>query len=165
MDLCTLIGVAEEAAPLPKLPLFLSPVPAGWPSPAEDYVEHSLNLHAHLVSNPASTFFLRVSGDSMIGAGIFDGDLLVVDRALTACSGSIVIASVGGELTVKRYVVRGKRMFLVPENPDFSKIDVTELDDFLVWGVVIHSVHSFRPRHAMNKPLQPQIGHHRKVAS
>ncbi|MDR1309472.1 MAG: translesion error-prone DNA polymerase V autoproteolytic subunit, partial [Deltaproteobacteria bacterium] len=105
-------------------PLFLEPISAGFPSPAEDYVQDCLDLQRLVVKNPAATFFLRVSGDSMGGAGISDGDLLVVDRSRQAASGSIVIASLGGELTVKRLRRRDGGIFLVPENDNYSEIDV-----------------------------------------
>ncbi len=87
-------------------PLYLSPVQAGFPSPAEEHMERPLDLHKHLVKHESATFFLRVSGQSMINAGIFDGDLLVVDRAIAAAHNKVVIAALDGELTVKRLVRR-----------------------------------------------------------
>ena len=92
------------------VPLFLCPIPAGWPSPAEDYVEDTLDLHKFAVRNEAATFFLRASGDSMTGAGIHDGDILVVDRSISPVSGKVVIIAIDGELTVKRLVKKGKRL-------------------------------------------------------
>jgi DNA polymerase V len=124
-----------------RLPSFVSPVQAGFPSPAEDYRGQDLNLHEHLVQNPAATFFARASGDSMINAGIHDGDLLVIDRSIPPENGSVVIAAVAGELTVKRLVLKERRAFLVPENDRFPNIDITGSEDTVIWGVVTHSIH------------------------
>ena len=122
-------------------PLYLSPVQAGFPSPAEDCMDQPLNLHEHLVRNKFSTFFLRVSGQSMINAGIFDGDLLVVDRLVPAAHNKVVIAALDGELTVKRLVRRKGRILLVPENPDYPEIDITEHEYAHIWGVVTYVIH------------------------
>ena len=133
------------AAPLdgnaPTLPLYLSPVKAGFPSPADDYVEDKLNLHTHLVRNEAATFFLHASGDSMTGAGIFDGDLLVVDRSIPAEHNRIVIAAIDGELTVKRLIRHDGKTYLAPENPDYPKFDITNREYVHIWGVVTYAVH------------------------
>ncbi|MDR1685819.1 MAG: translesion error-prone DNA polymerase V autoproteolytic subunit [Desulfovibrio sp.] len=126
-------------------PLFLSPAQAGFPSPADDYVDRKLDLHEHLVRNSASTFFLRASGDSMTQAGIRDGDLLVADRSLRPVNGCVVIASVGGELTIKYFVQRSGRALLVPANRAYPELDVTEREDALIWGVVTHAVHKLAP--------------------
>ncbi|QJT10246.1 LexA family protein [Oceanidesulfovibrio marinus] len=119
-----------------EFPFYLSAVPAGFPSPAEDYVEGTLDLNEYLVRHPAATFFVRVVGDSMRDAGIESGDLLVVDRALNPVSGRIVVAAVGGELTVKRLVEQGGSLLLMPANPAYTPLDVTEDDSFAAWGVV-----------------------------
>lgn len=133
-----------------QVPLSLSPVSAGFPSPAEDFVETQLNLHQHVVRHPAATFFVRVSGDSMTGAGIYSGDLLVVDRSLRAKDGDVVVAVVNGEFTVKRLVrgsatfgpvSQGGRWMLLPENPQYKPITMHQWDEWLVWGVVTHCVH------------------------
>ena len=106
-----IIGQADEACPMsPELPLYLSPVEAGFPSPAEDYTEQKLNLHKYVVRHEAATFFVRAHGDSMLNAGIHDGDLLVVDRAIAAEHNRVVIAALEGELTVKRLVRRDNRV-------------------------------------------------------
>lgn len=124
-----------------KLPLFSSHVSAGFPSPADDYKAKDLDLNEHLIKHPAATFFLRVAGDSMIGSGIHDGDLLVVDRSLDVKFGAIVIASLDGQLTVKRLVeINGKR-FLQAENPNYSPIEITEESDMKLWGVVTNVIH------------------------
>ncbi|MEC8043009.1 MAG: translesion error-prone DNA polymerase V autoproteolytic subunit [Verrucomicrobiota bacterium] len=124
------------------LPLYGQMVPAGFPSPADDYAEGVLDLNAHLVREPTATFFVRARGDSMIGAGIHDGDLLVVDRSLEAINGKVVIVSINGELTVKRLRRAKGRTWLMPENPDYPPIDFHEQDDTHLWGVVTNVVHS-----------------------
>ncbi len=108
-----------------EIPLFEERVAAGFPSPAAGDISQSLNLMELCVKHPQATFFLRARGESMIGAGIEDGDILVVDRALQVRQGDIVIASVHGEFTVKRFVKEGDRVLLMPENPAFSPIEIT----------------------------------------
>nr|WP_279304721.1 translesion error-prone DNA polymerase V autoproteolytic subunit [Salinibacter ruber] len=125
----------------PRLPLYLSRVAAGFPSPADDYVERSLDLSEALVEDEEATFYVRVAGDSMIGAGIHDGDILVVDRSVEPEEGDVVIAALGGELTVKRYEVRGGRPCLVPEAEGHDPIPVREGEELIVWGVARHVVH------------------------
>ena len=122
-------------------PLYLSPVQAGFPSPAEDCMDQPLDLHEHLVRHKSATFFLRASGQSMINAGIFDGDLLVVDRAIDAEHNKVVIAALDGELTVKRLVRRNERVLLVPENPDYPELDIPEHEYVHIWGVVTYVIH------------------------
>lgn len=137
-----LFGTAEDHQPDREgLPLYLSPVEAGFPSPADDYMEGKLDLHKHLVRNEAATFFLRAHGESMLGAGIHDGDLLVVDRSLEARHNRVVIAALDGELTVKRLVVRQQRVYLAPENPEYAEIDITEREHLHIWGVVSYVIH------------------------
>ena len=126
----------------PHPPLFVEAVPAGFPSPAEDYIEGDLDLNDLVVEHPAATFYVRASGDSMIDAGIRSGDLLVVDRALEAHHGSIVIAVIDGELTVKRLVRQGRRTGLVPANPNHPPLPLTEESQCEVWGVVRCVIHS-----------------------
>ena len=124
-----------------RLPYILSYVPAGFPSPADDFVEGSLDLNDY-IEHPAATYFVRTEGDSMIGAGIYDGDLLIVDRSLEPKNGSIVIAAVMGELTVKR-LKRGANgcWLLVPDNPNYPTIPLPE--ESQIWGVVKNSVRDF----------------------
>ena len=123
-------------------PIFTARVSAGFPSPAGDYVESRLDLNKHLIKNSAATFFVRVSGDSMVGAGIHDDDILVVDRSLEAKTGNVVIAVLDGELTVKRIRIRRKRIFLEPENEKYAVSEVGKESDFQVWGVVTNVVHA-----------------------
>ena len=123
-------------------PLYASRVPAGFPSPADDYVDQRLDLN-DLVERPAATFFVKVTGDSMTGASIHDGDLLLVDRSLEATDGKIVIAGVNGELTVKRLSLKGDEVWLMPENPAYPPLQLKEGLDCVIWGVVTRVIHSF----------------------
>ena len=123
-------------APAFKLPLFGHKVRAGFPSPADDYVEALLDLNEHLIEHKEATFFLQATGDSMIGAGIQEGYLLVVDRALEAKHGDIVIAVIDGELTVKRLEKRRGKIRLVAENPDYAPIEFKDGQELTIWGVV-----------------------------
>lgn len=116
-------------------------VPAGFPSPADDYVERRLSLDEHLVEHRESTFFMRVAGDSMSGLGIFDGDLLVVDRALPATTGSVVIAVLNGEFTVKQLQFTPKGTVLRAAHPDYPDLTVSPEQDFSIWGVVQWNIH------------------------
>jgi DNA polymerase V len=125
-----------------KLPLYLAKVPAGFPSPADDFLDKRLDLNEHLVKHPAATFFVKVQGSSMIQAGIHSGDILIVDRALEPADKRIVVAAVNGELTVKRLRKRKERVFLASENPDFKDMEVTSEMGFEVWGVVTHVIHA-----------------------
>ena len=123
-------------------PIFLAPVSAGFPSPAEDYIEGRLDLNKHLIKHPAATFFVRVAGDSMTGAGIHPGDILVVDRSLEPRDASVVIAVLDGELTVKRISRREGRLYLVPDNCLYQPLEILEGMEFEVWGVVTSVIHS-----------------------
>lgn len=127
-----------------RLPFYLSRVAAGFPSPADDYVEKKLDLNEHLVKSPAATFFVRVSGESMTKAGIFHGDLLIVDRSLEVKEGSIIVAILNGEFTVKRFIKRDGRMLLAAENDAYQPIEIHPDMDFEVWGVVTNVIHSFQ---------------------
>lgn len=125
-----------------RLPFFQHTISAGFPSPAEDDLEDKLDLNELLIKRPAATFFLRVSGSSMINAGIHHNDILIVDRSLEPSHGKIVIASVNGELTVKRLSCEGKKMQLVAENEAYPPIDITETMELRFWGVVTNVIHS-----------------------
>ena len=122
-----------------KLPVFLTRVPAGFPTPNEGEVEEKIDLNEHLIEHPAATFFVRVEGRSMEDAGIFEGDLLIVDRARQPNDGDIVLAVLNGEFTVKRLKKDG-RVWLVAENAQFDPIEVTHECEFEVWGVVTYAV-------------------------
>lgn len=123
-------------------PLFLVPVSAGFPSPADDYLEDKLDLNRYLIKHEAATFFVKVRGDSMIGAGIHSGDLLIVDRALEPTDQSVVIAVVNGELTVKRICKRDGHLMLVPDNGNYEPLHIAGCMDFAIWGVVTHVIHA-----------------------
>ena len=125
-----------------KFPLYLSPVRAGFPSPADDYIEKQLDLNEHLIKHPAATFILKAIGNSMINAGIFPGDLLIVDRSIEATNNKIVVAVLNGEFTVKRLKKRQGKITLVADNPNFPPIEIIDNTDFEVWGVVAHVLHS-----------------------
>ena len=124
-----------------SLSLFDAAVPAGFPSPAADYEQDRLDLNKHLVKNPAATFFVKVTGDSMIGAGIHDGDLLVVDRSIEPRDKYIVIAVLDGELTVKRIRLSRGKVTLMPENESYIAHEITNNNEFEVWGVVTNVIH------------------------
>ncbi len=123
-------------------PLLVSGVAAGFSSPAEGYQWGSLDLNQHLIQHPAASFWVRVQGDSMVGAGIHDGDLLLVDRALSAAHGSVVIASVDGGLTVKRLWYQQGKVQLISDPADDSSLSTSPDAPFKVWGVVTHAVHA-----------------------
>jgi len=131
----------DATIPGKKMPLFTSHISAGFPSPADDYIEKRLNLNDLLIKNRASTFFVKVSGDSMLDAGIHNGDILVVDRSKTPVNNSIVIAVLNGELTVKRIRKTRKKLYLAPENEDYAEIEITKDMDLTVWGVVTNVIH------------------------
>ena len=124
-----------------SLPLALSHVEAGFPSPADDYMEEGLDLNEHVIKHPSATYFVKASGDSMIGAGIFNGDLLIVDRSLEASSGKVVIAEVDGQLTVKRLLKLNDSFSLQSENSSYPPIELQEGNEVVVWGVVTHVIH------------------------
>jgi len=124
------------------LPLYLSRIKAGFPSPAEDYLDKKLDLNEHLIKHPASTFFVKVKGDSMTGAGINSGDILIVDRSLEPKDKRIVVAVVNGDFTVKRISKNKDKLSLISENPKYAPIEIKEGMDFEVWGVVLHVIHS-----------------------
>jgi DNA polymerase V len=125
-----------------KLPVFLGRLPAGFPSPADDYLEGKLDLNRHLIKHPAATFFVRVSGDSMIEAGIHTGDLLVVDRSLEATDGNVIVAALDGELTVKRLSTRDRTVRLLPANKNYQPIEIHGNQTFEIWGVVTNVIHA-----------------------
>jgi len=122
-------------------PLLGSNIPAGFPSPAQDYIEDRLDLNEYLIKHPSATYFVRVDGYSMIEAGIFPDDILIVDRALEAVNKKVVIAVLNGELTVKRLIIKNNIYYLKPDNPEFDAIEVTAEDQFSVWGVVTYVIH------------------------
>ncbi len=125
-------------------PYYQSPAACGFPSPAADYLEESLSLDQLLIEHPAATFFARAQGNSMIGAGIHDGDLLIIDRAFTARSGDVVIALLDGDLLVKRLQLKQGKAELHSENKDYPVILLSDEQQLDVWGVVLQVIHSLR---------------------
>jgi DNA polymerase V len=150
-----------------KLPIFISPVKAGFPSPATDYEEAKLDLNTHLIANPNATFFVHIDGDSMVDAKIQSGDIAIVDRSLEARSGDVILAVIDGDFTIKRLEIRDlkgeaisdpkqkntqltiatqntKQIRLLPENSDYEPITITGNMTFQVWGVVTSVIHKLR---------------------
>jgi DNA polymerase V len=127
------------------LPLYSYKIPAGFRSPAEDHIELSLDLNEYCIQHPAATFMVRVSGHCMTGVGIYDNDILIVDRSLEAVPGKVVIAVVDGELTVKQLLQdKEGQMMLCPANPDYSPIALDPNSEVTIWGVVAHVIRSFK---------------------
>jgi DNA polymerase V len=124
-----------------QFPIYVAKVSAGFPSPAADYEENKLDLNKYLIHNSAATYFVRVTGDSMIDAGIHNDDLLIVDRSIEPKDKNIVIAALNGELTVKRIRIRRGKITLEPENKNYSVQEVNEDMQFEVWGVVTNVIH------------------------
>lgn len=141
MSLTAIPFARVERGEMLRLPLFLSRVQAGFPSPADDYAESGLDLNDLLIKREASTFFVRASGGSMKKAGIHDDDVLIVDRAVEPKDGRVVIAALDGNLTVKRYCVYHGNPYLVPESEDHDPIPVKEGQELVVWGVVTYVIH------------------------
>lgn len=124
-----------------QLPLYGSKVQAGVPSPADDFIEGKLDLNQYLIKRPSATFLVRATGDSMINAGIHEGDLLVVDRSIEAIDGKVVIAALEGYLTVKRLRIQQNQMWLYPENDKYAAISINPETDAYIWGVVTNVIH------------------------
>ena len=123
------------------LPIFQSTVQAGFPSPADSYIEAKIDLNDHLIQHPTSTFFVKVEGQSMVGAGIYPGDVLIVDKSLEAKNKQVVLAILNGEFTVKTLVLTKNSRFLQAANKDFPDIDLDKYEDFEIWGVVVYVIH------------------------
>lgn len=140
------VGPVDAAAALSRnILVALEAVPAGFPSPAQDHYRGPIDLNEHLILDRTSTFIVRVAGDSMTGAGIFDGDELLVDRSLDAGEGDVVVAIVDGELTVKRLARSSGGLMLRAENPRYPSIPLVGEQEMIVWGVVTHNIHRHRP--------------------
>jgi DNA polymerase V len=138
-------SVVSFPTPNPKrlaLPLFTGKISAGFPSPADDYVEKTLDLNELLVKKPAATFFARAQGESMLGAGIHPNDILVVDRSIEPVPGKIVVCALNGELVVKRLKRLADQWVLASENPFYPDICLNEELDMVIWGVVTNVIHA-----------------------
>lgn len=114
----------------------------GFGAAADDYMERGIDLNEQLIKNKPATFFFRMKGDAMEGAGIFDGDILIVDRSLKLANGKIIVAILNGELLVRRFHKNFSSAFLIPENPKYKPVNLAEFSDFKIWGVVVYSIHS-----------------------
>lgn len=125
------------------LPFVDTGISAGFPSPAEDFIELSIDLNKVLIKNKDTTFFAKVKGNSMKNAGINNGDLLVIDRSLEPQNNKIAICQIDGEFTVKRIKIEKNQVWLIAENEDYKPIQVTPENEFIIWGIVIHSIKSF----------------------
>ena len=124
------------------LPVVEGGISAGFPSPAMDFVDASIDMNRHLVRHPSATFYGRVHGDSLKNAGITDGDLLVIDKSLEPVNGKIAVCFIDGEFTAKRIKITKEEVWLVPENENYKPIRVTAENDFLIWGIVTHVIKS-----------------------
>ena len=123
-----------------RIPFVKEGVSAGFPSPAADFMETSIDLNKELTDNPLATFYIKVKGNSMIDAGINDNDVLVVDRSLEPQNNKIAICFIDGEFTVKRILVEQDCLYLMPENPNYSPIKVTEENQLIIWGMVTYVI-------------------------
>lgn len=125
-----------------KIPLQICKIAAGFPSLVEEYIDENIDLNKYLIKHPAATFLVRVSGNSMIGAGIHDNDLLIVDKSINPTNGKIVIAAIDGYLTVKRLIIKNSITYLQAENDEFPAIQINPEAGIHIWGVVTNSIHS-----------------------
>jgi len=123
-----------------KLPL-AERVSAGFPSPAEEYMDLSLDLNKDLITNPSSTFYAKVKGNSMVDAGINNGDIIVIDKALEPANGKKAVCYIDGEFTLKTIKIKKNELWLIPANPEFKPIKVTEENEFIIWGIVTFVIH------------------------
>lgn len=124
-----------------ELPLFSADVPAGFPSPADDYIENTLDLNKYLIQHPSATFYVRVNGNSMIDANIYCGDILIIDRSIKIQNNDVALVILNGNFTVKRLKIVGEKVLLVSENLKYKPIEISKEMDFEVWGKVIWSIH------------------------
>ena len=141
MTLCGLsVPIACEVRSRFFVPLFVTPIQAGFPSPADDYLDQPLDFNELLIAHPAATFAVRIAGDSMEGIGLFAGDIAVVDRSVIASDGKIILGILDGQFTIKRYRQRGGQFWLEAANPAYKNIPISEDSAFEVWGVVRHTI-------------------------
>lgn len=123
-----------------SLPIADDGIKAGFPSPAQDFMDLAIDLNKELVRHPASTFYGRVRGDSMQGAGVYDGDILIIDKSLEPQNGDMAVCFVDGEFTIKHIRIEKDVVWLIPANDHYKPIKVTEENDFLIWGIVTYSI-------------------------
>ena len=128
------------------LPMIDGGISAGFPSPAQDYIDLKIDLNKELIANPSTTFYGRVRGVSMLDAGISNGDILIIDKSIEPKDGDTVVCFIDGEFTLKYIKTDGETVFLVPANEKFKPIQITEENNFCIWGVVTYSIH---PHHSL----------------
>src|SRR6056297_792231 len=127
-----------------EIPFAATNIPAGFPSPADDYLETPLDLNKKLIKNPGATFFAQIVGSSMENAGIHDGDIVVIDKSLEPQNNSILVCSIDGEFTLKRFKKADDETgYLMPDNPDYEPIKVNRHNQFIIWGVVTYTIHKY----------------------
>ncbi len=144
MEIFSSIKALSSTPPKLLLPLASAYVAAGFPSPADDYIDNCIDLNEELISHPASTFFLRVKGESMSNAGVSNGDLLIVDRSLNPQPGHLVVAILDGSFTLKKLTYKENIPYLEAEHPNYPAIDLRNYENVQIWGVAIYSIHSLR---------------------
>ena len=135
---------SREVPSTQLIPLTTGTVSAGFPSPAEDYTELGIDINKYLIKNPISTFFLRVSGNSMNNAGIYNNDLLIIDRSINPMPGHVVVALLDGEFTLKRLIKKQDNYYLRADKENYPAINLYEYMDIHIWGVAIYSIHELR---------------------
>ncbi|RIA09382.1 DNA polymerase V [Flavobacteriaceae bacterium MAR_2010_72] len=123
-----------------ELPFVANGISAGFPSPADDFLDINIDLNKHLIKNPSTSFYGRVRGDSMMDAGIHDGDLLIIDKSLEPQNGKIAVCFIDGEFTVKRIKMEKNTIWLIAENQNYQPIQVTKDNDFIIWGMVTNVI-------------------------
>ncbi len=141
MDLTNSNSASRRGTPSLLIPLARESISAGFPSPAEDYIDPDIDLNTYLIKNPTSSFFLRVSGNSMNNTGIYNNDLLIIDRSINPKSGDVVVAILDGEFTLKRLIKENKNYYLKADREDYPAIDLYEYSEVTIWGVAIYSIH------------------------
>jgi len=144
MDLKSSYSSSKEVSSTVAIPLVQETISAGFPSPAEDHIELGIDLNRYLIKNPISTFFLRVSGNSMNNAGIYHNDLLIIDRSINPIPGHIVVAILDGEFTLKRLVKKQNNYYLKADKENYPAISLYEYTDIQIWGVAIYSIHELK---------------------
>ena len=136
-----LSSIYQSKSSSKKLLFLYSEINAGFPSPADDHTDIELDLNEHLIKHPSATFYVYARGNSMINSGIYDGDLLIVDKSLSPRLKSVIIAVIDGEFTVKRITRINKKLYLLPDNDSYEPIKITSSMKFEVWGVVTYTIH------------------------
>lgn len=142
-DTTTITFFKPDLTSVLELPFVNNGISAGFPSPADDFLDINIDLNKYLIKNPSTTFYGKVRGDSMVDAGIHDGDLLVIDKSLEPINNKIAVCFIDGEFTVKRIRIEKDEILLVAENQNYQPIRVTKENDFVIWGIVTNVIKSF----------------------